>query len=161
MGTILFPLCFCGITAGNVINIFFINDVLLYPFASNLLLIRMIPLYDGTDGKVPQLSFSRGYDEGICSGAVKWKCFNGRLTGSALQHMHLALKVNRKVYSDSGLHKPVPMEISGKQKQPSKAVVAMLTYGISAKHTELIMSSSVTMFFFNALFLFDFFILFS
>lgn len=84
MGTILFPLCFCGITAGNVINIFFINDVLLYPFTSNLLLIAMIPLYDGTDGKVPQFSSSRGYYEGICSGAVKWKYFNGQMTVSGL-----------------------------------------------------------------------------
>lgn len=58
-------------------------------FASNLLLIGMIPLHDGTDGKVPQRS-SWGYGEGIYSGAVKWKYFNGRTTGSAL--MHLAFK---------------------------------------------------------------------
>lgn len=88
MGTILFPFCFCGITAGNVINIFFINDVLLYPFASNLPLIRMILSYTGTDGKVPALASSRGYDEGICSGAVRWKYSNGLKTGSLPPHTH-------------------------------------------------------------------------
>lgn len=34
--------CFCGIAAGNVINIFLIKDVLLYPSAFHLLLIRML-----------------------------------------------------------------------------------------------------------------------
>lgn len=63
MGTILLSLCFCGIAAGNVINIFFINDVLLYPFASHLLLIRMAPLH----GDVLRLSSSSGYDGAIWS----------------------------------------------------------------------------------------------
>lgn len=104
-------------------------------FASNLLLIGMIPLHDGTDGKVPQRSSSWGYGEGIYSGAVKWKYFNGPTTGSAL--MHLALKVNRKVYSDSGLHKPIQTGISGKQDQAFEAVVAILINRICAKHTEV------------------------
>lgn len=35
MGPVDFPLSFCGTAAGNVIHIFFINDLLLYPFAVN------------------------------------------------------------------------------------------------------------------------------
>lgn len=51
--------------------------------------------------------------------------------------MHLALKVNRKVYSDSGLHKPIQAAISRQQEKPFEAVVAILMYGICAKHAEL------------------------
>lgn len=140
MGTILFPLCFCGITAGNVINIFFINDVLLYPFPSHLLLIRTAPLYDGMGrwGAAAALLLGLWWGHLFMCGQMEifwwandWEC---------PLHMHLTLKVNRKVYSDVRVHKHIKTMISGKQHQAFAAVVVILMYGICAKHKDLVPS---------------------
>lgn len=52
--------------------------------------------------------------------------------------MHLALKVNRKVYSDGRLNKPKQREISGKRGRLFEAAAVGLTSRICARHTELI-----------------------
>lgn len=66
MGPVVFPLGFCGTTAGNVIHIFFINDLLLHPFAVN----QHGPLVRGGCRSTPP---PRGYDEGT----AEWNNFDG------------------------------------------------------------------------------------
>lgn len=66
MGPVVFPLSFCGTTAGNVIHIFFINDLSRYPFAVN----QHGPFCTGDCRSTPP---PRGYDEGT----AEWNNFDG------------------------------------------------------------------------------------
>lgn len=69
MGPVVFPLGFCGTTAGNVIHIFFINDLLLYPIAVN----QHSPFEGGLGGRFRSTPPPWGYDEGT----AEWNNFDG------------------------------------------------------------------------------------
>lgn len=68
MGPVVFPHSVCGTTAGNVIHIFFINDLSLYPFAINQHG-PFVCVWGGCRSTPPP----RGYDEGT----AEWNNFDG------------------------------------------------------------------------------------
>lgn len=104
MGPVVFPLSFCGTTAGNVIHIFFINDLLLYPFAVN----QHGPFEGGRGGSAALLLLgvtTRARTNGtILMGWEDWE---------RPPHMHLASEMNRKVDSDARSSKHAQPAISG------------------------------------------------
>lgn len=81
MGPVVFPLSFCGTTAGNVIHIFFINDLSLYPFAVN----QHGPFVQagGGGGCRSTPPPPRGYDEGT----AEWNNFD-ELGGLGAPYAH-------------------------------------------------------------------------
>lgn len=101
--------------------------LLLYPFASNLLLIGIIPLYDGTDEKVPQLSSSRGYDKGIC-----WTILMGEWLEVPSTHA-LGFKSEQE-----GVHWQWITK-THTNRDFWEAGAAILTHETCAKHTDLMM----------------------
>lgn len=75
-----YRLCLHGFAVGNAINIFLINDVLLHPSASHLLLIRMIIFMTRSADRNPRCNTHRDTqqpsscsvkDRFICSDADK------------------------------------------------------------------------------------------
>lgn len=111
MGPVVFPLSFCGITAGNVIHIFFINDLTLYPFTVNQhgpFGRGVLPLLSSSLGSRRGHLLTRGPNGTISMGWEGWE---------HPVHMHLASKVNKKVDSDVRLCEHTQPVISGRQDQ--------------------------------------------
>lgn len=106
MGPVVFPLSFCGTTAGNVIHIFFINDLSRYPFAVN----QHGPFVRGVAAALLLLGVTtRARPNGtILMGWEDWEL---------PPHMHLAPEMNRKVDSDARSSKHAQPVVSGRQGQ--------------------------------------------